>query len=87
MLLLEATEGSDMHPIIAHLLRYCRALYLAIRQNSFSVRGRLYSAQGVMLVNCAKADYNFVVLKDVGIEKRDLCYDKSERGETIEEYQ
>ena len=40
-----------------------------------------------MLVACTKADFNFFALRDVGVEKRDLCYDKSERGETIEEYQ
>ena len=56
-------------------------------QNSFSVRGRLYSAQGVMLVACAKADLIFLVISDVDAGKRDMCYNKSERGETIEEYQ
>ena len=39
-----------------------------------------------MLVACTNADFNFVAIRDVGEEKGDLCYDKSERGETVEKY-
>ena len=40
-----------------------------------------------MLVVCTKAEFHVVALRDVGAEKRELCYDKSERGEKKEEYQ
>ena len=56
MLLLETTGGRDMRAIYSAGAVLRVALYSAMWQNSFSVRGRLYSGQGVMLVVCSEAD-------------------------------